>query len=82
MRFAAYIQNVILSPIEIWASHAGRDYYNILGCLDAAGKQFFMNVVVEADSHICDTAYVVDRARRIENYRKEKPLLLAWALKI
>jgi hypothetical protein len=82
VRFAGYVSAVIRHPIEVWTNHDARgNYYHILGCLEAARKNYFMNVVVEADSHICDTAYVVDRNGRIENYRGNTPLLLAWGLK-
>ncbi len=68
--------------MEVWAANEGRDLFHILGCLTVSTSVVYMNVVVEADSHICDTAYVVDRPGRIEAYRRDRPLFLAWGLKI
>jgi hypothetical protein len=84
IRFAAYAAAVIKQPMEVWyANENGRDVFRILGCLRVGpDKLFYMQVVVEGDNHICDTAFVVDRDQRIEAYRESKPLLLAWQLKI
>jgi hypothetical protein len=81
VRFAHYSVNVIAGPIEVWEAYAGRPTYRIVGTLKAGDRFHHMVVAAEADNHICDTAYVVDRAERIEGYRTGRLRYAAWTLR-
>lgn len=78
VRFAYYSRSVIAHPVEIWQNEDGRLKYSILGSLAAGSRLHHMLVVAEADNHICDTAYVVDRPERIEGYRRGRLIYAGW----
>jgi len=81
VRFAYYGPAVIKQPVEVWKLRdEGRWKYHILGTLSVGNTLHHMIVVVEADSHICDTAYVVARPERIETYRYGDLVLASWKL--
>jgi hypothetical protein len=82
VRFAYYLRSVIAHPFEIWEAEDQRVKYHILGTLQVGAGFHHMIVVAEADNHICDTAYAVDRAERIEGYRTGRLLYAGWQLVI
>lgn len=81
LRFVGYIIPILKAPSEVWYDFDNRNIYRILGSLSTDGKdEQFMQIVVEADSHIVDTAYVVDKPQAIETYRSGTPLYFAWTI--
>jgi hypothetical protein len=82
IRFASYIPAVLRQPLEVWLGVDGaqpRDVFRVIGALSVGTTIHYMHAVVEADSHIITTAYVVDPSRHIESYRRGVPLKATWA---
>jgi hypothetical protein len=68
IRFAGYIPTVLRNPLEAWLDVDGtpqRKVFRVVGALRVGASTYFMHVLVEADSHIITTAYVVDRSRHM-----------------
>lgn len=82
-RFVTYTREVIESPAEVWlGENDGREVLRILGVLGTQGGAHFMNVVAEADNHLCDTAYIVAHKPQTEGYRTGKLLYVGWGIRI
>lgn len=82
-RFVRYFREVIENPAEVWLSaDDGRPIFRILGILGTQSGTHFMNIVAEADDHICDTGYAVAYKPRVEGYREGKLLHIGWGLRI
>lgn len=82
VRFAPYIPHVLRNPIEVWRDSDGdppREVFRVIGALAVAKEIHFMQIIVEGDSHIVTTAYVMDYPNRIEQYRQSVPAALRWA---
>lgn len=80
-RFAGYIFDAISQAIEGWLCGEGTGHptYHLFAMLRTADNIHTMMVVVDAESHIVDTAYIIDNTQE-DKYRVGRLVFLTWGL--
>jgi phage-Barnase-EndoU-ColicinE5/D-RelE like nuclease2 len=92
VRFLGYIPDVLANPSEVYIDEEEdedgdmRPIYRIISTLSVTDEKtnqvyhYFVHAVVHRVTHVLSTSYNVMPPPRIEGYRRDTPIYLAWAL--